>query len=371
MSVSHSSSAAEGANLNEALARPPVLSRRRIILGLAIGTPISAFFLWLAIQGISWSAVGKALAGADLFLVIAAVVVLMVVYLVQAERWRLIARSEGRLELRTAYSLVLASLAVNNVVPGRAGEVLRGWWLSRELNRPFSRCLSTVVVDRISDVGALIVALLISLPFVPTPDWLRNLLVVALPLAVVLFGLIVLAWWYSTRSKRGRRRAELPEDSRSFVGRQLSGFVRGLAGTISARRLPAIILWSMLAWGLWALAAGLIATSLDISLTPAELLFVTGVINLGVAIPSTPGFVGTYQWLGVASLALFGISRDDGFAFAVLLQAAWFVPVTLIGLGLIARGLAKNLGSRMDSDEPALTPRPDERAGAPQKSVQE
>ncbi len=337
---------------------PQAITRRRVILGLAIGTPISALFLWLAVQGVSWSDVWSAILGADPWLLAAAVVTLMLTYLVQAERWRVVARNEGRLGLGRAYSLILAALAVNNVVPGRAGEILRGWWLSRLLRRPVSRCLSTVVVDRISDVGALVVALLVSLPFVPKPGWLQGLLLVAVPVTAGLLGLVALAWWYTHRSERGRRRAELPADERPFLGRQASGFVRGLAGTVSARQVVPIALWSLLAWLLWATAAGFVAASLGVSLTPAELLFVTGVIDLGVAIPSTPGFVGTYQWLAVASLGLFGISRDNAFAFAVLLQASWYVPVTIVGLVVVARGALMELGRRAPEGAPADAKRP-------------
>ena len=54
-----------------------------------------------------------------------------------------------------------------------------------------------------------------------------------------------------------------------------------------------------------------------------------GVVNLGVAIPSSPGFVGTYQWLVISTLALYGEGRVDGLAFAV--QACWYIPTTLVG----------------------------------------
>ena len=64
-------------------------------------------------------------------------------------------------------------------------------------------------------------------------------------------------------------------------------------------------------------------------------MFVTAAINLGVAIPSSPGFVGTYQWLGVSALALFGISQEAGLAFAIAMQAVWYVPTTLVGAGLL------------------------------------
>jgi uncharacterized membrane protein YbhN (UPF0104 family) len=65
-------------------------------------------------------------------------------------------------------------------------------------------------------------------------------------------------------------------------------------------------------------------------------------MNLGVAIPSSPGFVGTYEWLGVASLGLLGIGSEEALAFAILLHACWYVPTTLIGgLALGVRALRR------------------------------
>ena len=54
-------------------------------------------------------------------------------------------------------------------------------------------------------------------------------------------------------------------------------------------------------------------------------------LALGVAIPSSPGYVGTYQWLGVASLGLLDVPVNEALAFSILMQASWFIPTTLIG----------------------------------------
>ena len=63
----------------------------------------------------------------------------------------------------------------------------------------------------------------------------------------------------------------------------------------------------------------------------------TAALNLGVAIPSSPGFVGTYQWLGVAALGVFGFASEAGLAFAIVMQAVWYVPTTLVGAVLLVR----------------------------------
>jgi uncharacterized protein (TIRG00374 family) len=108
-----------------------------------------------------------------------------------------------------------------------------------------------------------------------------------------------------------------------------------VASPIGRRRLAVALLLSVVAWGAWAVAAGLICRSLGFSLSPIELVFVTAVINLGVVIPSSPGFIGTYQWLAVSALGVVGVDGEVAIAFSLLMQAIWFIPTTIVG-GVIA-----------------------------------
>ena len=225
----------------------------------------------------------------------------------------------------------------------RPGEFLRGYWLSQGARRRYAPSLSTVVVDRIADVISLLVFLIVALPFVDHPGWLTSLALVAVAVGVALLAVIVGAWWYTTHSERGRRRGDLPDSARSRAWRQVSDFVRGLTDCVRLRDLPAIAGLSLLAWAVWGGAAFMIAEALGLRVSLVEAIFLTAVINLGVAIPSSPGFVGTYQWLAVEALALFAVDRTEAFALAVLLQAAWYIPVTIVGLALIAgRGVGRH-----------------------------
>ena len=104
-----------------------------------------------------------------------------------------------------------------------------------------------------------------------------------------------------------------------------------LAEPLGRRLVAEALGLSVLAWGAFAVAVWLVARSLGIELGFVDCVFVTAVVNLGVAIPSSPGFVGTYQWLSVAALGVFDVSRDDALAFSFLLQASWYVPTTIVG----------------------------------------
>jgi glycosyltransferase 2 family protein len=123
--------------------------------------------------------------------------------------------------------------------------------------------------------------------------------------------------------------------------------VERLAEPFGRRHLLVWLGLSLGAWAMWAVAALLVARSLDIELSLTDALFVTAVLNLGSAVPSSPGYVGTYEWLGVASLGLLDIGHEQALAFTILVHAAWYVPTTIFGaVALGARG-ARQLRRRV------------------------
>jgi len=302
------------------------LRAHRVLVGLLVGVPISALFLWLAARNADTSAVRNSLEDARLGLVALAVVAMLAVYGFQAARWRTIARTTSVSPFRF-YQLVVSGVACNNVLPGRLGDLLRARWLGLEARMPAGRALGTVVLDRGCDVGALFVFLAVGLFAVASADWLVRIAVGTTAGLVALGALLVFARQYTNRRSRERRQ-------RGLVRRVLRDAAELLAEPLG-RRAPVVwIVLSLGAWATWALGAILVANAVGVEITLLEALFVAAVMNLGVAIPSSPGFVGTYQWLGVASLGLLGVGDDEALAFAILLHASWYVPTTVLG-GLV------------------------------------
>jgi glycosyltransferase 2 family protein len=307
-------------------------SSRRAIVGLAVGVPISAVFLWLAVRNADLGAVRDALADAEAGRVALAVVAFMAMYGIQAARWRSVAGAH-RVHLARFYEMVVSAVACNNVLPARLGDLLRARWLGREARIPAGRGLGTVVLDRGCDVAALLLLLVVGLAAVASSDWLVRIAVGAAVGLVGLGAVVLFARVYTGRRERGRR-------SRGLIRRVLRDTAEALAEPIGRRRPAIWILLSLGAWTLWAVGAILVARSLGIELSLIEAMFVAAVMNLGVAIPSSPGFVGTYEWLGVASLGLLGVASEEALAFSILLHACWYVPTTLGGgTALVVRAL--------------------------------
>jgi uncharacterized protein (TIRG00374 family) len=298
-------------------------TRRSVAVGLVIGLPVSAVFLWLAVRKTDVSEAWDAVTGANAGLLVAAVAAMAVVYLLQGRRWHAIAG----IDLRRGWypETVVAGVAVNNVLPGRLGDILRARWLSVDSGLAGGRAFATVIVDRAFDVAALVLFLCAGLLVATDATWLRRVVVGGLVLLVLLVVLVGFARGY-TRTRPRSRRAR-----RGLVRRLVRDTLEGLAEPLSAALSLRLGALSVAAWGAWTVAAWLVARAVGIDLSPLEVAFITGALNLGVAIPSSPGFIGTYQWLAVSALGVFSVDREDALAFAILVQAVWYVPTTVVG----------------------------------------
>jgi glycosyltransferase 2 family protein len=311
---------------------PGTRRSRSLAVAALVGLPVSAVFMYLAIQGADLGAVWTTLQGVRPVPLGLAVACMGLVYWLQAARWRRIAGTS--LGQRRYVEMVIAGVAVNNVLPGRVGDLLRARWVSRGAFS-YGRGVATVVLDRGFDILALAAFLLVTLPFVTDEGWVDRIVVgTLLVLAALAVGLAA-ARSYTRRRPRGRRR------HRRLVRRFLRDTLDGLSELMSTTRPVQLVALSLAAWSVWAVAAMLVGRSVGVELSILEAVFVTAALNLGVAIPSSPGFVGTYQWLGVSALALFGVAQEAGLAFAIAMQAVWYVPTTLVGVVLLvghARG---------------------------------
>jgi uncharacterized protein (TIRG00374 family) len=301
--------------------------RRATLFGLVVGVPVSLLFLWLAFRDADVDAVWDAAREADLGLLFLAVPAIALVYIFQAARWRRIANSE-RPALVRFFEMVVGAVACNNVLPGRLGEFFRARWLGVDAPMPYGRALGTVGLDRGSDLLTLFLFLVVSLPFVASTAWVGEIVAGGAVLVALLILALAAARIYARVKHRERR-------ERGRLRRIVRDTIDLLAEPLGRRRVAVVLGLSVLAWASFALAVWLVARSLGVELGLVDCIFVTAVLNLGVAIPSSPGFVGTYQWLAVAALGVFDISREDALAFSFLLQATWYVPTTLVGGALV------------------------------------
>jgi uncharacterized protein (TIRG00374 family) len=312
--------------------------RLRTVVAL-VGVPIGLVFLWLAVRNADLDAVWDSLRAADAGLVALATAAFGIVYLLQSARWRRIAATPA-VGLPRFYEMTVSGVAVNNVLPGRLGDFLRARWLGLAARMPAGKAFGTVILDRAFDLVVLVGLLVVGIAAVASSQWLVELAAAGAVVVLGFVAVLVFSRTYIDRRDRDRR-------ERGLLRRLVRDTVERLAEPLGRRHLLVWIGLSLGAWAMWAVAALLIAQSLDVELSLTDALFVTAVLNLGSAVPSSPGYVGTYEWLGVASLGLLDIGHEQALAFTILVHAAWYVPTTLFGAVALATRGARQLRRRV------------------------
>ena len=220
----------------------------------------------------------------------------------------------------------------NNLLPLRAGEVVRIYVASRHGPR-FWTTLATVVVERVLDglaLGLIVAGLLLLVPVPAEMRWSIALFLALDLVAIVLLALIAIAPGLCRVLIETifHRVGWLEKRLVGLLGTMTDG-LRGIGAPGHAIRvvLSSVAVWLLLALSVW---TAMHAAHLDLPLVASWV--VLAFLGLGVSLPSSPGFVGVIQAATVLALALFAIPRAEALSFSLLFHASQFFPITGAGL---------------------------------------
>lgn len=312
----------------------------RAILGLIVG----AGFLWFVVRGINIDDVIQLLLAADAMWLVAAVVAFSLNMAIRVLRWQRLLSSVKKLPYKAVFTVMLIGYAVNNVLPARIGELYRAHFAGRHFGFSRATALASITVERTMD-GLLVVALLaFGQFFVPDSDAVRLLLLAA---GVLFIGIAI------SLAYLGRKQS-LPQLRRwPRVSAKIGDFQDGVAIFRDGGLLPVFIL-SSCAWLLEAFSIWCILNAIGLEIGLGGLAFLTSVATLATLLPSSPAYVGTYQYAYVFALGLLGYGAVEAVAASTAAQVLLLGSVTVVGLGLHivhnARNAITNHRSRVQAN---------------------
>ncbi len=249
------------------------------------------------------------------------------IFVVRAYRWRALLLPAVPVDLSSCFSATVIGFMGNNILPLRGGEILRIYALSRLGAVPPSTAIATGIFDRLFDVLAVTMLILICVPLAPVLKEYRIVAVVGLSVVVGVFG-ASLGLTYASRIGRW---LWLPHRIRLAVDRiskdlQVFRDVRLLLKTI----VSTLVIWLGMVVYFW-----ILLWSYGLMLPVEVSLLLVVFLAVGVALPSAPGFVGVYHYAVVLALSLFAVEKGDAVAFSVVSHLLQYIPVTAVGLGLL------------------------------------
>ena len=315
-------------------------------LKLSIGLAATAGFVWLLARGVDLDALGRAFAGLSFAMIPVALIFLAAGCALRIVRWWWMLRAlEPTLPLGACAGPFLAGMAVNNVAPFRAGDALRVLGFRRQLRAPAAAVAGTLVVERVLDVAVLTGVLFLGLLGLPDGAFPRGFVVTASWLAGA--GIVALLALPLLVPGPGRFRERLP-GRRFLAGRRWARTVAGhgahLAGALrlarAPRRMLALLGLSAAAWACEGAVFATVAAAIGAGAEPMGPWFSLATGTLATALPSAPGYVGTFDWFAAQGLEAYGAPPERAAAFALTVHAVLWAPLTAAGLPwLLARGI--------------------------------
>ena len=301
---------------------------------LLIGIAISAFFIYLALPGLHLPTVMEALRTANYWWLSPAIAVYMVGLGFRTWRWQYTLRPLKHVPLPNLFPMVCIGYFGNNVFPFRAGELLRSYVLKKEEGIAISSSIATVIVERVTDGLVMIMFVFLALPFAPLPEPYRNAVI---GITVLFLAATALFIWMASQPERVERfygifastllPAKIRERTDGFVGR----FMLGLRSLSSPSDVIMIFLITVLIWLTETVKYWFVMHAFDFSVSFLVLMLMNGLVNLATTLPAAPGYIGTFDTPGIATLAAFGVDPSVAASYTFTLHAALWLPVTVLG----------------------------------------
>jgi glycosyltransferase 2 family protein len=319
-------------------------SHLRTILVLALALGLLGLFLYnVDVRGV----VGEIVHARPEWLMLS-LVTMFANLAIRAWRWQYLLEPLGTTSFANAFRATAVGFAASSVLPARAGEVIRPYFLARHERMSATGAFATIILERLLDTITVLI-LLASYVFIFGRDLeaANQLAFTAVKWAGATAGAAALAtlgvlfFLAKDPARLGQTLTRvgqvLPSRFAGLLGRIAEKFATGLGAIRRPGRLMIALflsfpLWLCIGLGIWAVA---VAFRLDVPFTGSFLLI--ALLVIGVAVP-TPGAVGGFHEMFRFGVTMFfGAPNTAAVGAAIVLHAISIGPALLLGLFFAAR----------------------------------
>lgn len=308
-----------------------------------LGFLLTFVFLGLVLWKTDLGELGQALRSANYLYVVPAGLCTLSSYVLRTVRWRYILAPTKRVAFRGLFPVLMIGFMANNVLPARLGEFVRAYVLGRKEGISKSLSFATIMLERLLDGVTLVVFLALLSLALPLPGWGIEIAYFASGVFLVAaVGVLVLL----LRDDLAHRAVDLalrplPARLASSVASRADAFVQGLHALRRKRVVVALMALSVVIWSVETSSYLLVLAGFHPALWPdapvlAALLTLV-VVNLGIMLPSGPGYVGTFQAFAILALGYFGVQHESALGIAIVAHAVQYFLVTGLGLVFFSR----------------------------------
>jgi len=253
----------------------------------------------------------------------------------RAGRWQTLVSGFRRIPFARAFNLLTVGIAVNSVIPLRAGEAFRSYLMAEDCGISKRESVSTVLLDKSFDAISFGLLLLVANSVFHNPSAMSGSTYGFLFSSIALVVSIPLVAWLG-KSVRDQPREKFASDLQHKIALKLEPLSRGYASLTRSASVRCGGL-SILSWLAQFIVAVLAARAIGVRLPLGGMVMAVFAVNAASVFPLTPANIGVFQVAFLVTLSAYGVDRSSSLAVATVFQAALVIPVTLLGLAFLYR----------------------------------
>lgn len=303
----------------------------------SVGIVISIICLWFVFHQINIDELKQEIVKLKWHYVFFGVVSLSIDYAIRIRRWALMLQATGaNVNSMDCAPAFLGSITLNNVLPFRAGDVVRALVFPSAIGVDRVTATASLVFERLLDLLTLLVCLGLGLSLSnisQIPDWLGELvLTLSITGGAVLFFIVVFSHLIVKRLSVLQSYLIAQQHPRfANIVSVMSDLLNHLKTMAHPRVLFSLFILSMLAWvGESGLFLSLL-TGLSITAAPSAALLIMAMATLSTLVPSSPGYIGPFHLATASAITLLGGTPSQAASFALLAHLGIWLPTTLAG----------------------------------------
>lgn len=249
----------------------------------------------------------------------------------RAVRWKYILRSRGTFAVGALFQYNTLGWALNFVLPAKGGELTKGVVSSQNENQPISFMTGSVIVARLLDVLVLFSFLMFGVAYlgISLP---RFVTATGVGLILVLVAGIGSMWVINRYLDQIGNYFSVIVD---YVRETIQSLVKGFSTIQTPQQAAIVITLSIIPWCFDAVAYYGFMRAFDITVPVITAVFFLAVTGMGLALPSSAGNIGTFQYFTILGLTTFGIARDVALGFSFFIHAMQYAVAILLGIPLL------------------------------------
>lgn len=296
---------------------------------------ITVFALFYAFRGVDWPSLISHLKGVSAPLIALGAIFTIISYFLRSYRWTVFF-PRPVLSLTNSLRILILGFFMNNILPARAGELVRAHTGARITGETRTLVLATIAAERLADgvtISAMFVIFALNLC---SPETARALLWVAglFGGASVLMGVVLVkrTQVFQLVEKLGSRFSHPASD---YTISRIRLFIEGLLPLYSPRRFPFLCFWSIVIWMIELCVYFFIQQAFHAELSWSQCVLFLVAVNFSSLIPSAPGAIGVIEAVTTAVLMSLGVEKEHALSMVLTQHAIQYLVVGLPGVVML------------------------------------